>query len=162
MGAKLDLAAQNSYNSSMETASATWSRFKGRITVDPITNCWVWQAGRDHDGYGRFTINGREWRAHIFSYTLVVGPVPKGKILDHFVCDRRECVNPYHVRPATHRENLLRSPLTVASRNKTKTHCSRGHEYNNENTLIIKTVSGFGRDCRICRYLRNKDRKRKR
>jgi hypothetical protein len=42
--------------------------------------------------------------AHRISFTLHNGPIPKGKVVDH-ICHNRGCVNPGHLRLATHFEN---------------------------------------------------------
>lgn len=49
----------------------------------------------------------------------------------------------------TNRVNILRG-VSPAAHNAKKTHCKRGHEFNDENTLILKTSYGQGRQCRKC------------
>lgn len=76
---------------------------KPRFIVDPETGCWIWQRSKDDCGYGTL-LRGR---AHIAIYEQKYGPVPTGKELDH-TCRRRDCVNPDHLEPVTHKENVWR------------------------------------------------------
>lgn len=40
----------------------------------------------------------------------------------------------------------------------TKTHCHWGHEYTEDNTVIVKTPTGVGRQCRECKAIRGRVR----
>jgi hypothetical protein len=74
-----------------------------------------------------------------------MGAVPEGLELDH-LCRVRGCVNPKHLEPVTHRENLMRGESWSAV-NARKTHCPEGHPYDETNTYI----DGKGRRrCREC------------
>jgi hypothetical protein len=64
--------------------------------VDPETGCWVWQKGKDKDGYGQFSFRDRNYRAHRVSYRLYIGPIPKGMQVLHR-CENPPCVNPSHL-----------------------------------------------------------------
>jgi hypothetical protein len=76
--------------------------------VDEATGCWIWIRGKNKDGYGQITVNGKSMDAHKYFYVKKYGPVPKGKELDHFVCQNRACCNPDHVEPVTDAENVQR------------------------------------------------------
>jgi len=45
--------------------------------------------------------------AHKFAYQAIIGPIPPGRELDH-LCDNKLCVNPSHLEPVTHQENVIR------------------------------------------------------
>lgn len=90
--------------------------------------CWLWRASRVSNGYGGFAVNRRTVYAHRYAYELLVGPIPDGADLDHFVCDEPSCCNPAHLRPTTHRENVLRGS-GASARNLAKTTCPEGHPY---------------------------------
>lgn len=109
--------------------------------------CWTWIGTHSHEGYGQVTQPRYAVSAHRTAYILTYGPVPPGQVLDHFVCSNPGCCNPAHVRPVTHRENALRSEISVAARMLAKTHCIRGHAFTPENTRVDR---GGGRHCRAC------------
>lgn len=94
--------------------------------------CWIWNAARDKDGYGRFTIKkGLMVMAHRFSFEIAYGPIDRNLQIDH-LCRVRECVNPWHMELVTASINTLRG-FNQASLNKQKTHCKWGHELTTEN-----------------------------
>lgn len=115
-------------------------RFWSKISVDPTTGCWHWRAHVLPTGYGMFKLDGKMRRAHRVAYELFVGEVPEGLELDH-TCKTRDCVNPSHLEPVTHLENMRRG------HNATKTHCPHGHPYDEENTY--RDAQGR-RYCRAC------------
>jgi hypothetical protein len=127
--------------------------------VDRSGTCWLWTSKINNRGYGLFSLNGRMVAAHRVAYELLVGPIPEGHDVDHVRergCVNRHCVNPSHLEPVTHRENLLRGS-GFAAVNAAKTHCPRGHEYTPENTYVNPHPDG-GRICRTCK--RDRDRRR--
>ena len=113
------------------------------------SNCWEF-AGYRLKGYGRIQTGTRRHPraeyAHRVTYEFFRGPIPPGLELDHAVCQRPNCCNPWHLEAVTHRENILRG-RGAAARNARKTHCPQGHPYDETNTIQFKT----GRQCRTCR-----------
>lgn len=120
--------------------------------VDKTKDCWLWTAARDPNGYGRFRLNAHTVKAHRFAYTILVGPIPDGLTLDH-LCKVRHCINPAHLEPVTHQENLLRGD-TNAARNIAKTYCPCGHPLEGEN-LVQSELRRGRRACRTCKNAHN-------
>ena len=119
-----------------------------RILVNE-NGCWVWQGHKDKHGYGRTNIgNGKIRNTHVLFYEMLLGNIPKGLELDH-LCMNQSCVNPDHLEPVTHAENLKRWGESLRI-----THCLEGHEYDSQNTYTNK----LGR--RICRKCSNEAGKR--
>jgi hypothetical protein len=118
-----------------------WSRVDTRQD-----GCWMWTGAHSAAGYGYFRLHGRMLRAHRVSYELAVGPIPDGLTLDH-LCRNPSCVNPAHLEPVTMRENTMRG-TGPSAKNAIKTHCYRGHPFDEANTF--HTPKGE-RTCRTCR-----------
>ena len=119
-------------------------RFDAKWMPEPNTGCWLWTAATQGNGYGKFTVEGKQVYAHRHAFERWVGPIPTGLTIDH-LCRVRNCVNPDHLEPVTHRENLLRGE-TINAANAAKTHCVRGHEFTPGNTYVYRD----GRYCRTC------------
>lgn len=113
--------------------------------------CWIWLQSVDKDGYGKAAEFRKSIRAHRLSYKLFRDQIPKGKQLDHVVCDEPMCCNPWHVELSTARENTMRSLAAPAAINSRKTHCSKGHEFTPENTRYEKKGRNTGRYERKCK-----------
>lgn len=130
-------------------------RIADRLDFAP-GGCWLWLGSSDPRGYGRIDtrVDGRKAPRLVYRvlWEAVVGPVPDGLELDH-LCRTPACVNPDHLEPVTHAENLLRGE-SPAARNARKTHCKRGHEFTHENTWVNPRTGG--RQCRACFRLRKK------
>lgn len=113
--------------------------------VNKTETCWLWTASHNGLGYGNFHAGGQRIYAHRYAYELLVGPIPKGLVLDH-LCMTPSCVNPAHLEAVTQRENTLRGDAPSARAVRTG-RCCRGHVYDEENTWFDK----FGkRHCRHC------------
>ena len=69
-------------------------------------DCWIWQKSLNR-GYGRTWNGKRRVYAHRHYYEMFVGPIPDGHDLDH-LCSEPACVNPEHLEPVSHVENVRR------------------------------------------------------
>lgn len=141
----------------------------GRPRLDPIHNweskvkktetCWLWTAGLDKDGYGKFAIGlgGKaqiHTRAHRFAYEIFVGPIPVGMVVCHR-CDNPPCARPEHLFLGTPKDNnddkvtkgrhvrLWGTPLKRSR----QTHCKNDHLFDEANTKVDKRGH---RTCRTC------------
>lgn len=148
-----------------------------KVEVQP-NGCWHFTGFINKDGYGLIAVRSYLTRcAHIVSYELHVGPVPRSLQLDHTchrpqecqggkACYHRRCVNPNHLEPVTKEENqrrgcknpsgIIASAKAYRAKQAAKTHCPSGHEYTAENTLHAKN----GRTCRECNRTRARERMR--
>lgn len=141
-----------------------WSAPRMRLTGDALkaaigglvliteSRCWLWQGRLDRGGYGVWKGD----RAHRITYRAFVGPIPRGLVLDHFVCGQRSCVAPHHLEPVTAVENTRRA-VALGQRTSTqrvhhgaKRFCVRGHEFTDANTYRDRHGRRF---CRACRAL---------
>jgi hypothetical protein len=75
-----------------------------------ITPCWIWLGRIKKDGYGQQDIEGKGKYAHIVMYIMHKADIPGGLELDH-LCKIKCCVNPDHLEPVTHSENIRRSRI---------------------------------------------------
>ena len=129
-------------------------KFEEYHIPEPNSGCWLWLGCLDGKNYGILSIKRRNVYAHRFSYVKKYGAIPAGKELDH-TCRNTFCCNPDHVEPVTHRENMLRSPVTLGGRHARRTHCPQGHAYDLENTYIGPLGTRF---CKACRRAFDKKR----
>jgi hypothetical protein len=138
-----------------ESTVVRWSR---HVKRGRAWECWEWTGTKTPLGYGFMSLNtgeqerfgvGRTAGAYRVAYWLFEGPVPEGLELDH-LCRNPSCVNVNHLEPVTHKVNTLRSdaPAAIHAR---KTHCIRGHAFDDGNTYYPSTG---GRQCRACRRWR--------
>jgi hypothetical protein len=127
-------------------------RFDQKWTPAP-NGCWIWIGGNVR-GYGMFKLEGKSRRAARVAYEWFVGPIPDGLEIDH-TCRNPPCVNPKHLEPVTQYENsIMRGVTNSASINARKTHCSRGHHFDQANTYIHPDGS---RHCRQCQKIYNRN-----
>ncbi len=125
------------------------SAIVARYVVDEGSGCWLWIGTKSRKGYGYIKTGGRSRSAHRMAYELMVGQVPAGLELDHLCCNRA-CVNPGHLEPVTHLENVRRALVR-------RTSCLRGHPFDAENTYSYRGR----RICRECSRSRSREHKRK-
>lgn len=118
-------------------------------------SCWLW-ARSTKDDYPMLWIGKKRYRAHRVIYEALVGLIPEGLSLDH-LCRVKCCVNPEHLEPVTHAENVRRG--NSGKFQAAKTHCPKGHEYTPENTHLGRRGNYVMRGCRMCRNTARKEKR---
>ena len=75
--------------------------------VNKTNDCHVWNAARQKQGYGMFSIFGKSMPAHRFSYLLHKGNIAENMVV-HQTCENNGCVNPDHLIICTKSESRLK------------------------------------------------------
>jgi hypothetical protein len=126
-------------------------RIEDMSMPEPMSGCVLWLGALDAAGYGRIRVGpGVVRMSHVVAYELGVGPIPTGMDLDH-LCRNRACRAEWHLEPVTRRVNLLRG-IGFPAQNAAKTHCKRGHRFDEANTSLYR---GRHRHCLTCRKMRD-------
>ena len=122
-------------------------RLMARMVIDEPTGCWLWQGCRNRGGYGVIAVRRWPHLAHRVMYVAEFGPIPLGLTIDHVYargCRYRHCINPLHLEPVTHAENMRRGYFA------TKATCINGHPFDESNTRMAVRGGRTVRECRAC------------
>lgn len=138
-----------------ETIEKAADRFRAKV-VALDNGCWQWTGSKNNRGYGSTALGNKTMLAHRFSYIYHVGFIAEGMTIDH-LCNKRDCVNPEHLKQATQYDNNMRGSGVTAA-NKRKTHCLNGHDL--ADAQIIKRADGVRRNCTKCWAIYNERKKR--
>lgn len=81
-------------------------RFWEKVDKRGPDECWEWKGGRQSMNYGMIGEGNRVRLATHVVWELTRGPVPKGMLIRHLVCDNPPCVNPAHLAIGTQKDNM--------------------------------------------------------
>lgn len=126
--------------------------------IQPAPNwddCWIWMKRLEDTGYARFRVGKKPYMAHRWSFEFLRVEIPYGLDLDH-LCRNSACVNPWHLEPVNDYVNVVVRGTGLTARNARKTHCLRGHPFDEANTYI--TPKRGRRQCRACGRIREQQR----
>jgi hypothetical protein len=151
------------YKIATASADAIREKLWSCCSPEPMSGCWLWIKGKSA-GYGKvwIKISGKavQFMAHRLNYTVCVGVIPEELDLDH-KCRNPACINPDHLEPVPHRENLMRGVRRGGEKFGRRDRCSKGHVYTSETSYLKIRSDGRSpyRVCRIC--MRRWDREHK-
>lgn len=125
-------------------------------TVTP-RGCWEWDGARNGNGYGLFTLKRAGMfrvRAHRLVFECVTGIALGEDVLCHH-CDNPPCVNPDHMFPGSHADNV--ADMMFKGRHQHPATCKRGHDLTATGDVLVlaSATRGQHRVCRVCHRERN-------
>ena len=113
-------------------STRVFQRFLSKVKIESGSDgCWKWTGGLCQDGYGLIYVNGKNKRAHRFSYENFVGKITEGHCVNHR-CGNPDCVNPEHLFTAT----VADSRADMVSSGRYKFTGSPRHGENNGNAKL--------------------------
>lgn len=109
-------------------------------------NCFEWSNLCDKDGYGiccySKSSKRKNWRVHRLIYHLLIGEIPKGKIICH-ACDNPKCFNINHIFLGSFKDNALDRDKKGRAAN-LKGEQIGNHKLNECDVLLIRKLSSQG------------------
>lgn len=122
-----------------------------------MDGCIEWQGAKTTKGYGQRKIKGRHTRVHRQAWIDEYGPIPAGLFVLH-KCDNPPCHNIEHLFLGSAKDNF--DDMVAKGRavfRQPQVQCKRGHSMED---AYIAPGSG-NRQCRTCRDIRSKWRRKK-
>lgn len=138
------------------TPEELWAEMLTRRNVTE-SGCWEYTGKRTKQGYGKIKWMGITTGAHRVAAAIRLGHPLQGREspICH-KCNNPPCFNPDHLYDGTPSTNQLDSMLRGTHKETRKTHCPKGHPYDDSNTLIETrkreySESAKSRKCAICK-----------
>lgn len=133
-----------------DQAQPVLMRIRDRSAMEPNTGCWLWLGQVNSRGYGKIWIGSRADGSrrcavtHRAAYEATHGVISEGLILRH-KCDVALCVNPDHLVPGTHQENM--DDMVVRGRSKMGRRCHR--KLSDNDVCAIRSAEGLQREIAV-------------
>jgi hypothetical protein len=115
--------------------------------------CWLWLGASGNSGYGNIRVDKIYYNLHRYSHHLFNGFNLDSDLQVRHKCATKSCWNPEHLIEGTQSDNEGDKKIR-GNRFDERTHCSKGHEFTNENT---GKLGGNHRYCKKCRSLSNRN-----
>lgn len=125
------------------------ARVRSKVTISD-DGCWLWKGHLNPVwGYGDTNYRNKSVRVHrkVYEITHAVS-LSRDQYVCH-TCDVRHCCNPDHLWIGTNSLNQLDASRKGRHPEIKKTHCPKGHPYDEKNTTW--KVSKCGRPARECK-----------
>jgi hypothetical protein len=127
--------------------SKVWSK-----AVPTESGCILWTGYCGPTGYGQISYRGRSNGVHRYVYALLREPLETHQHVCHS-CDVRNCINPDHMWIGNPELNARDRAAKKRGAWERKTHCPKGHPYDDANTYLTKEGK---RNCRACSLARGR------
>src|SRR5262245_40178746 len=75
---------------------------------DEGTGCLIYTGAVNEKGYALISFKNKTHKASHVVYTMWYGTIPDGCEIDH-TCYKRRCIERTHLRPLTHKENIMKT-----------------------------------------------------
>lgn len=83
------------------------SNFWSRVRKSDSNSCWIWTGATNSGGYGHYTLNYKQIKAHRTSYELSNNIILTDKDEILHKCDNPPCCNPKHLVKGTRQDNMI-------------------------------------------------------
>ena len=115
--------------------------------------CHPWTASLNRGGYGQMGVGGKKVEVHRWAFKTFIDPSIRDDQVVRHTCDNRPCQNPRHWVKGSHADNNRDCVERGRHAGASKTHCRRGHPFDELNTYWRADRPG----CRQCRACNNED-----
>jgi hypothetical protein len=108
-------------------------RFWSKVKQGAPDECWEWHGPFTRDGYGKFWWKNQDVRAHRLAAESA------GMDISRFIlhqCDNPKCVNPAHLYPGAHHDNMV----DMKTRHRSSRRIGSLHHMTKLNEEIVLTI----------------------